>query len=312
MKEDIIRYLKVNEGYISGEEFSRRLNITRAAIWKNIEELRREGYVIAATKQGYKLASVPDKLFPVEIQLGLKTKVLGKKIYYYDVIDSTMQEAFRLGLENTPEGTVVIAESQTRGKGRLGRVWNSPRGKGIYMSLILRPEFGLMDVPKVTLLSAVAVCEAIRHVTDVDVQIKWPNDLLIEGKKVAGILTELNAQMDQVQFVVVGLGVNVNAPLSVLPEHAVSLKKVIGKKILRLVLLQEILRFLEKWYEDVNQNGFKPMMQRWKELSCTLGKRVNVDGIEGEAVDIDEYGALVIRNEQQELVKRMSGDVALI
>ncbi len=317
MKSKIIQFLKESEGYISGEEISRRLQISRAAIWKHIQELRGTGYVISAVKPlGYHLDSSPDKLFPEEIGYGLKTTFIGKKIYYYDLINSTMDVAFRLGLDDEPEGSVVCAEGQTKGKGRLGRVWNSPKSKGIYMSVILRPNFSLTDTVKLTLLSAVAVCEAIRNVTAIPVSIKWPNDVLLGNKKIAGILTELNAETERVRFIVIGIGINVNTSVSVLPENATSLKKEFGKKISRVVLVQEVLRCLEKWYENMQLNGFLPMIEQWKEFSCTLGRRVRVTNfggdIEGVAVDIDEYGGLVVRSEQGDLVKRMSGDVVLL
>ncbi len=317
MKNKIIQFLKESKGYISGEEMSRRLKISRSAIWKHIEELRKDGYGISAVKPlGYCLDSFPDKLFPEEIQNGLKSRFIGKKIYYYDSVDSTMDIAFRLGLEKALEGSVVCAEVQKKGKGRLDRAWDSPKGKGIYMSIILRPKLSLMDTAKLTLLSAVAVCEAIRKMTGVLVNIKWPNDILFENKKMAGILTELNAETDSVKFIVIGMGINVNTSLKVLPENATSLKQEAGKKISRVQLMQEILYYLEQWYENMQSNGFTPMMEQWKKWSCTLGRQVSLSNaggdIEGEALDIDEYGGLVIRTKQGDLVKRMSGDVVIL
>ena len=317
MKNKIIQFLKASKGYISGEEMSRRLHISRSAIWKHIEELRKDGYGISAVKPlGYCLDSFPDKLFSEEIQNGLKTKWMGKKIHYYDALDSTMDVAFQLGLEGELEGSIVCAEGQKKGKGRLGRVWNSPKGKGIYLSIILRPKLSLMDTAKLTLLSAVAVCEAIRKVTGVVVNIKWPNDILFENKKIAGILTELNAEADCVKFIVVGIGINVNTSSKSLPSQATSLKQMMGQKVSRVKLLQEVLQGLEMWYENMQLNGFSPMIEQWKSLSCTLGRQVSLSNpsgdIEGEAVDVDEYGGLVIRTKQGDLVKRMSGDVVVL
>jgi len=317
MKNKIIQFLRDSQGHISGEEISRQLKMSRAGVWKHIQELRKEGYVITAAKPyGYQLESVPDKLIPGEIQDGLETGWIGKKIYYYDSLPSTMETAFRLGLDGALEGTVVCAEGQTKGKGRLGRYWASPKGKGIYMSVILRPTLSLTDTAKLTLLSAVALCEAIRIVTGVLAEIKWPNDILIKGKKVAGILTELNAETDQVRFIVVGMGVNVNTSLRALPGKATSLKMEIGKKISRVALIQEIFRCLEKWEASLKTRGFSPMIDQWKAFSCTLGRRVrvgNLNGdVEGEAVDLDEYGGLVVKSAEGRLIKRMSGDVLLL
>jgi len=230
MQDQIIRFLKRSTSYLSGEEISRHLNISRSAIWKYMQELRQEGYdIVAVPHLGYRIVSSPDKLFPREIQHELKTKVIGKKIHYYDTIPSSMDVAFRLGVEGAPEGTVVCSESQTKGRGRLGRQWVSPKGKGIYMSIILRPQLTPTEVAQLTLLSAVAVCEAVVKYTGVESMIKWPNDLLVRKKKFAGILTEISAEMDRVRFVVIGIGMNVNTPIAQLPPQATSLKAEKGK-----------------------------------------------------------------------------------
>ena len=235
MQTQILKFLKESEGYVSGEEISRRCGMSRAAIWKYMQELRQEGFdVVAVPHLGYKLVATPDKLLPSEIQHGLRTQYLGKKIIYEDTVPSTMDVAFRLGMEGAVEGTLVCAEGQTKGKGRLGRQWSSPKGKGIYMSVILRPSLPPTEVAQLTLLAAVAVCEAIRRVSGVAARIKWPNDILVENRKLAGILTELSAETDRVRFVVIGIGINVNTSLSVLPPQATSLKEEAQKKISRV------------------------------------------------------------------------------
>jgi len=317
MQNKIICFLKEAEGYLSGEEISRHLKISRAGIWKYIQELRKEGYdIVAVPHLGYRLISCPDKLLPAEIQSGLGTQILGKDIRYFDSVTSTMDVAFQLGFEGADEGTVVCAESQTKGKGRLGRHWTSPKGKGIYMSVILRPSLAPADVAQLTLLSAVAVCEAVGKFCGIPAKIKWPNDILVNNKKLAGILTELSAETDRVRFVAIGLGINVNTPLSQLPANATSIKDETGRKIFRVPLVQEILRSLEKWYGNLNTKGFISVVDRWKEMSATLGKKIRlVDSngdIEGEAVDLDEYGGLVIRNDTGLTVRRMSGDVVQV
>src|SRR3989338_3167992 len=235
MLERIIHYLKTAEGYLSGEEISRHLKISRAGIWKYMQELRRAGYeIIAVPHLGYRLLSSPDKLIPAEIQSGLKTKILGQRVEYFDSIASTMDAAFQLGVEGAAEGTVVCAESQTKGKGRLGRSWVSPKAKGIYMSVILRPSLPPTDVAQLTLLSAVALCEAIERCCQIPVKIKWPNDILVGNRKIAGILTELSAEMDRVRFVAIGIGVNVNTTASQLPPQATSVKIEADRKSTRL------------------------------------------------------------------------------
>ncbi len=313
-KYEIIQSLKEAQGYVSGEEISRRCGMSRAAIWKYMQELRQDGFdVVAVPHLGYKLVAAPDKLLPCEIQHGLKTQYLGKKIIYEDTVTSTMDLAFRLGMGGAAEGTLVCAEGQTKGKGRLGRQWNSPKGKGIYMSIVLRPSLPPTEVAQLTLLTAVAVCEAIRRVSGVAARIKWPNDILIENRKLAGILTELSAETDRVRFVVIGIGINVNTSLSFLPAQAASLKEETQKKISRVELLQEILQELEDWYERLKKEGFAPVVKRWKELSSTLGKRVRlVDPsgvVEGEAVDLDKTGGLMIRNDAGLIISKISGDV---
>ena len=317
MRERIINFLKETDGYVSGEEISRRCGMSRAAIWKYMQELRQDGFdVVAVPHLGYKLVATPDKLLPSEIQHGLKTRYLGKKIIYEDTVSSTMDVAFRLGMEGAVEGTLVCAEGQTKGKGRLGRHWNSPKGKGIYMSVILRPSLPPTEVAQLTLLAAVAACEAIQRVSGAGARIKWPNDILVENRKLAGILTELSAETDRVRFVVIGIGINVNTPLSVLPAQATSLKEETQKKISRVELLQEILQDLEDWYERLKKQGFAPIVQRWKELSSTLGKRIRLvdpgGEIEGEAVDLDKTGALMIRNDAGLIVSKISGDVVQV
>ena len=314
MQTQIIHFLKHAQGYLSGEEISRHFKISRAAIWKNMQDLRRQGYdIVAVPHLGYQLVSCPDQLIPREIQFELKTKIFGKNIISHDSLSSTMDVAFRSGVEGAQEGTVVCAETQTKGRGRLGRNWTSPKGKGIYMSIILRPSLPPTDVARLTLLGAVAVAEAIQKACGILPKIKWPNDLLINNRKVAGILTEMSAEMDRVRFVVLGVGINVNTSISLLPSNATSLKVESGKTISRVLLVQAILSSLEFWYESLKTDGFEPVIAQWKELSLTLGQRVQVidpsGSVEGEAVDLDEHGGLIIRNDSGLRIQKMTGDV---
>jgi len=314
MNDRIIDFLKKKDGYVSGDAIAQRLGITRQGLWKHIQELKESGYdIVAVPHLGYKLEATPDRLFPFEVTRDLDTKFTGKKIHYCEAVPSTMDLAMELGMKGLPEGTVVLAETQTKGKGRLGRIWFSPKYKGIYLSLILRPKFSPERTPLLTLLSAVSICEAIKEHCGIDAQIKWPNDILIHSKKVAGILTELNAEMDEVNFVVIGIGLNVNNEKKSLISGSTSLREVMGEEISRVALLQAILGRIEANYIYFVQKGPKLIIDKWREYSVTLGKRVKVyshrEHIEGHAANIDIDGGLLVRKDSGLTVKVMAGDV---
>jgi BirA family biotin operon repressor/biotin-[acetyl-CoA-carboxylase] ligase len=313
-REKIVDFLKRKPGYISGDLIAQRLDITRQALWKQIQELKDSGYDIAAVPHlGYKLLSSPDRLLPYEISSHLDTKFIGKKIYYFESISSTMEAATELGTKRAPEGTIVVAEAQTKGKGRLGRIWFSPKYKGIYFSLVLRPDIMPNQAPVLTLLSAVAVCEAIKEVSGEQAQIKWPNDIYLNNKKIGGILTELAAECDQVRFMVVGIGLNVNNDKKSLISGATSLREEKGEPINRLQLLQELLRRLEANYLLFCKKDAAPILEKWRQYSLTLGKRVKVyahkEHLEGQAQDVDADGGLLLRIDSGITKKVMAGDV---
>lgn len=314
MKTEIINYLKNVPDFVSGQEISNKFQLSRAAIWKNVEELRKEGYSIEAiSRRGYCLRGVPDKIISRELQFDLKTKVFGKKAYCFDSLESTMGYAFTLALQGEEEGAVVCAETQTKGKGRMGRSWESPKARGIYFSLILRPKRSINEVLPLTLLSAVAICETIEKMTSLKAQIKWPNDVFINGKKIAGILTEMNAEMDRVKFLVAGIGININTPISQLPITATSLKAQWGKPVSRIGFFQELLCRLEYWYFLSLEDGMGAVLNAWKDFSLTLGKPVSITDahrkVEGVAVDIDKNGGLLVRQSSGEIIRFMSGDI---
>ncbi|MDD5355509.1 MAG: biotin--[acetyl-CoA-carboxylase] ligase [Candidatus Omnitrophica bacterium] len=317
MNEQILSLLRNSSTYVSGEDISRQLDISRAAVWKHIQELRQEGYeIVAVPHLGYELVSNPDKLLPLEISSGLGTKIIAKEIHHYDMVPSTMNIAMELAIKGCKEGTVVCAEGQYKGRGRLSRFWSSPKHKGIYFSLVLRPRISAIESPKLTLLSAVSVCEAIRNFTKLDCLIKWPNDLIIDNKKIGGILTEMNAEMDMVKFMIIGIGINVNTPESLLPAHATSLKEKLGSRLLRIELLKEILSAIDKEYILFSRDGFKPIITKWKKFSTTLGHRVKVHFrnayIEGQAIDIDEQGALLLKRDSGPVERITAGDIVKI
>ncbi len=317
MQTSILRSLKGHDGYLSGEEISRALNISRAAIWKYMDQLRALGYEIEAfPHRGYRLMAVPDKLLPVEVQDGLKARKFGGVVHHFDTTGSTMDEAFRFALDGAPEGTVVIAESQSKGRGRLGRNWSSPKGKGIYFSLILRPGLPPAQASMLTLLAAVALCEAVEAVVPAVVpRIKWPNDILVAGKKLCGILTELRAETDRVQFVVVGIGINVNNTAPQLLPEATSLKAATGMSCPRVLLLQAVLAAFEKRYAAFLRLGPAEVLAEWKARSATLGCRVRFveRGISfvGIAEALADDGGLMVRLSDGTVIKRIAGDVLL-
>jgi len=314
MKERILDYLKKEHEYLSGDEIAGHLGISRQGLWKHIQDLKDSGYdIVAVPHLGYRLESSPDRLFALEITHGLNTKFIAKKIHYFDYLSSTMDLAMQLGIQAAPNGTLVLAESQTKGRGRLGRSWFSPKYKGIYLSLILRPKISPSAAPILTLLSAVSICEAVKKVVGLDAQIKWPNDVFICNKKISGILTEMNAEVDKVNFVVIGIGLNVNNDKKSLIAQATSLKEQAGQSVSRILLLQELLRRIENNYSLLEDKGAQAIIDKWRSFSLTLGRRVKVycqdKHIEGAAVDIDQDGALLIRKDSGLMQKVFSGDV---
>jgi len=314
MREKILEFLKKKQEYASGEEISQRLGITRQALWKHIQELKEIGYdIVAVPHLGYQLKSIPDRLFAFEVSGGLNTKFIGRKIYYFDVLASTMDVAMQLGIKGAPEGALVLAESQTKGKGRLGRSWFSPKYKGIYLSLLLKPKILPAGASILTLLAAVSICEAIKEITGLDARIKWPNDILIGHKKLGGILTELSAEMDEINFVIIGIGLNVNNDKKTLVSAATSLKEQKRENINRIYLLQEILRRIEANYLLFQEKGAQPIIEKWRDYGITLGRRVKVycqeEHIEGNAIDIDADGGLLVRKDSGVTLKVMAGDV---
>jgi len=314
----ILEMLRGDNIHLSGTEISKALGISRSAIWKHIQSLRRAGYQIEAKPaRGYRLIAVPAHPTQWEIQAGLGTERFGKDIYVFPEVNSTNVVAFRLALRGAQEGAVVLAESQTRGKGRVGRRWESPAGSNIYLSIILRPKIPPTKIPLITLMAAVACAEAIEETAGFIPTIKWPNDLLVGEKKLGGILTEADMEMDVINFVVVGLGVNCNMTRASFPpsiqDTATSLQEALGEKISRLLLIQAILRNMEQWYTILVQGQGGEIRRRWKELSQIEGKEVAVSFmgavVKGTALDIDDDGVLLVQEGGGELKRVVAGDV---
>lgn len=318
VKKEIIGFFRKNrEKFISGEDISGALGFSRASVWKYIKKLRDEGYLIEAVPHlGYRLVSAPDKMYGYDISCGLKARKFGKKaVHYYDSISSTNDRAYELAEAGEPEGALVIAESQTHGKGRIGRKWVSPKGTGIYMSLIVRPDVETDEIPTITLIAAAGIISALKRVYGLEAKMKWPNDVLVNDKKVCGILTEIKAQPDQVEFLVLGIGINVNTPASKLPPEGTSIKIECGHSVDRLELARSVLEEFESDYSKFNKEGFAALRKECKDCSSTLGKKVKVvehhRSVKGQAVDIDEKGALIIRTDSGQKKRIFSGDVMM-
>jgi len=315
MDERVLAQLKAaQERYLSGEELAKALGVTRTAVWKQIEVLRAHGYEIEARPHlGYRLLSIPDRLLDVEIRADLPTKRFGHAVQCYDAVDSTMDIAHRLAKAGSLEGTVVVAETQRAGRGRLGRRWVSPKGQGIYGSLILRPTLPLSALSTLTLTMAIGIARALEQHTELPITIKWPNDLMLHDAKLGGILTELQAEPDRSQYVIVGFGLNVNGTPRALPTGATCLQQVLGRPLHRVPLIRAILISLEQSYDQLLREGFGALQEEWRARSAILGHRVRLVAhsreVEGHAVDVDGEGALILRYDTGVQERFTAGDV---
>jgi len=305
--------------YISGEQLSRELNMSRTAVWKHVNALRSLGYrVEAITSMGYKLISSPSLLLPLEIKNGLNTRFIGQNIHWEYEVTSTNTIAAQLADRGASEGTVVVSECQKQGRGRMGRNWISQPENGIYLSLILRPNFVPMKAPCVTFISAIAVVEALEHVLGLKAGIKWPNDVMIHGKKVSGILTELKAEMECIHYVIVGIGINVNNNRfpKAFRDKVTSLSLEVKHKLSRIAIVQALLGSLERWYVSTLEHGVERTFERWRDLSCTVGNPVEVNlGDEilyGVASRLGSDGSLYVQLDSGEERQVLAGDVTMV
>ena len=302
MKGRVLEALRESSGYLSGETLANRLGTSRVSIWRHIRSLEKQGYLIETSRNGYRLVSCPDLLLPFEFP-GLE-----QKIHYFSEIGSTMDAARELAKKGAGEGTIVLAEAQTHGRGRLGREWLSPKG-GIYFTLILRPKISPANAPRINLMASVAVAVTIRKLFRLDAGLKWPNDVLIEGKKVCGILAEMDAETDVLNFVNLGIGINANTSIPRFEKTATSLKHATGKDISRKELLGALLLEIEHRQASLME---ATLLEEWRKLSVTLDKDVRIvapgEVIVGRAIDVDTTGALIIRQRNGSLKKAVAGD----
>ena len=307
--------------FLSGEEISNRLSISRAAVWKQINQLRELGYEFeAVSRKGYRLLYKPDQYEHKDLMQYINTTVFGRRLHLLESTLSTQVEAIKLAEEGAEAGTLVISDMQTNGRGRLGRNWFSPAGKGIWMSLVLRPELPVRFMPQLTLLTGVAVCSAIRKVTGVEAGLKWPNDILVNGRKVCGILLEAATEDNKVRYCIAGIGIDVNLSEQDYPEElrsvATSLKVESGTSVSRSRLIGEVMNELEARYLQYENEGFAPILKEWEALSASLGQRVRSvtlnHVIEGTAVGLSDSGGLVVLTEEGKNSTIFSGEVEII
>ena len=308
-------------GGVSGAELSLKLGISRAAIWARIEALRDLGYDITARPHlGYRLANEPDLLHADDLAARLgQTRIVGRDIRVFQETTSTNDVVEKLGRDGVKEGVAVFAESQSRGRGRLGRKWISPAGKGLWFSILLRPGLRPQEATQLTVAAATALRRAIHSATGLQAEIKWPNDLLLHGKKVAGILTEMNAELDRIKYVVLGLGVDVNLAAGEFPAElrkiATSLRVELGEPVNRAELATTILRELDHDYARIAAGQFAAVADEWEARCTTLGRQVTISigdhRTRGRAESLDDDGALLVRTEHGHLERIIGGDVTL-
>ena len=321
INENLVRIFHELDGkYFSGAELAKRLKVSRTTIWNHIHYLIQQGYKFdATTNLGYRLISIPDRMLPDEISFKLRTKWVGRKIVSYEEVDSTNNIAMKLATEGAKEGTAVFAEYQRSGKGRLHRKWHSPKRKDILLSLILRPDIPPRKVTQITIASAIAAVQTIRNLYGLPAMIKWPNDIYIKERKCAGILIEMSAELDTINHIVIGIGVNVNSGVTDFPKDirgsATSINIELGKNCCRIECTRELLRQFEKQFDRLYSEGFDEIRKEWLDLSLMLGRRIEVSSeretVAGMPIRLDDDGALILRTDTGIIRKISGGDVIL-
>ena len=319
MKTEILRYLKEADGYISGQELCERFQVSRTAVWKVVRQLEAEGYEIEAVRnRGYRLKTAGDILSQAEILSSIRGSWAGREILYLDEVDSTNTAAKKAAENGAVHGTHVVSERQTGGKGRRGRAWDSPRGTGIFMTLILRPNMAPVHASMLTLVAALAVADGIRECTGAESLIKWPNDIVMSGKKICGILTEMSADPDCINYVAVGIGINVN--MEEFPEEirgvAASIFTETGKKTKRSLLISAVMAAFERYYEVfMKTTDMSGLLEDYNGKLANCGRTVRVLDPAGEysgtAIGIDREGELLVEMEDTTVRRVLSGEVSV-
>lgn len=319
MKEEILRLLRSADGYISGQELCNRFGVSRTAVWKAINQLKEAGYEIEAQQnKGYRLMAAPDLMTEAEIKSLMHTDWVAKEVLYFDTIDSTNTKAQELAEKGYPSGTLVVADKQESGKGRRGRSWVSPSGTGIFMTLMIKPDINPNNASMLTLVAALAVAKAITSVTGEEALIKWPNDIVVNGKKVCGILTEMNAQFDYINHIVVGIGINVHNES--FPEEISQMASSLmieagGKRFHRAQIIAETMSYFEQYYDTfLKTQDLSALVREYDELLVNRNKSVRVldpkEPFDGKAMGITHKGELIVETwESRKLVS--SGEVSV-
>ncbi len=319
MKTEILRYLKEADGYISGQELCERFQVSRTAVWKVVRQLEAEGYEIEAVRnRGYRLKTAGDILSQAEILSSIRGSWAGREILYLDEVDSTNTAAKKAAENGAVHGTLVVSERQTGGKGRRGRAWDSPRGTGIFMTLILRPNMAPVHASMLTLVAALAVAGGIKECTGASSLIKWPNDIVMGGKKVCGILTEMSADPDCINYVAVGIGINVNREEfpEEIREVAASIFTETGKKTKRSLLISAVMAAFERYYEIfMKTTDMSGLLEEYNGKLANCGRTVRVLDPAGEysgtAIGIDREGELLVEMEDTTVRRVLSGEVSV-
>jgi len=302
MKSQILQILKTNEQPLSGERLSAALGVSRVSVWKHIRKLRELGYDILGTPKGYRVLNSPDTPFPWEFT-GRESKIV-----YFKEVSSTMDVAKNLARDGCSDFTVVVADRQKKGRGRLNRTWLSAQG-GLYFTMVLRPQITIVSSSRVSFAASAVLARVIRQMFDIDAMVKWPNDILVDERKISGMLTELDAEADRVNFINIGIGLNVNNDPSRNEPQASSLKKILGHHVSRKQLLARYLDEFENWMKNAD---FDNVVSEWKKYTLTLNRRVKIvtsqEVNEGLAVDVDENGALILKTADGTFKKIRYGD----
>lgn len=306
------------DSYLSGQEISDKLNISRAAVWKQVKALRELGFTIDAKhSQGYRLIDAPDLLLSADVERDLDTQIVGGNIISVQEIASTNSRIRELAEQGAQEGTVLVADRQSAGRGRLGRRWESPSGVNLYCSILLKPQIPVQQAPQLTFLSAVAATETLNQVCNLSANVKWPNDILVKGAKISGLLNEMNAETEQIHYVILGIGINLNMTADQFPQElnypATSALIETGTPVDRVHFLQVFLERLDQYYLEFKQQGFAPIRKRWENLCNLMNQRVTVEQqtqvIKGTVVGIDLDGALRVQCDDGQIERILAGDV---
>lgn len=322
MKDELLaRLLRAGGEPISGQQLANDFGVSRTAIWKHIQVLQEEGYILETVKKkGYVLKSAPDRMDAARIQTHLETERIGQVIHHFGSVDSTQILAHGFVRDGAADGTVVIAEEQTAGRGRMLRPWESTAGKGVWMTVILKPDIPPHQAPQFTLVAAVSIVNAMKALyPELEPEIKWPNDILLNGRKCTGILTEMVAEADRIQALLIGIGINVNQKIEDFPQElhtiATSISAELGREVDRAEFVAKVLYYLESYGDQYVKNGFSPIKALWEKASATIGRHVRAttlrEVIEGVAVGITEAGVLEIKTASGEVKGVYSADIEL-